>query len=250
MISNLKGIQLQGRKFSSYPVDFCFWTTENIRLSLVYGKNGSGKSTISDAFTFLKNTETEDFSCLSEITFDNHPLSEDDKKSIHVFNEKFIDSNIKIKENGIDSIVMFGEQVNIDKQIEKTEERLNAKKTEIENQNNIVTSFLDESNANSPMYFLNQCISELKRDNGWAGKERVIKSARVNSSVTKTTVANIISQYKTEKELDLLIQDYTERKKLFDSVTSNSTEINQEELDAQIVAIIERIDKAEAEAMK
>ena len=144
------------------------------------------------------------------------------------FNEKFIDSNIKIKENGIDSIVMFGEQVNIDKQIEKTEERLNAKKTEIENQNNIVTSFLDESNANSPMYFLNQCISELKRDNGWAGKERVIKSARVNSSVTKTTVANIISQYKTEKELDLLIQDYTEKKKLFDSVTSDSTEITQE----------------------
>ena len=44
----------------------------------------------------------------------------DDKKSIHVFNEKFIDSNIKIKENGIDSIVMFGEQVNIDKQIEET----------------------------------------------------------------------------------------------------------------------------------
>ena len=206
MISNLKGIQLQGRKFSSYPVDFCFWTTENIRLSLVYGKNGSGKSTISDAFTFLKNTETEDFSCLSEITFDNHPLSEDDKKSIHIFNEKFIDSNIKIKENGIDYIVMFGEQVNIDKQIEKTEERQNAKKTEIDNQNNIVTSFLDESNANSPMYFLNQCISELKRDNGWAGKERVIKSARVNSSVTKTTVANIISQYKTEKELDIFIE--------------------------------------------
>lgn len=228
MISNLKGIKLQGRKFTTNPVDFCFWNTDKIRISLVYGKNGSGKSTISDAFTFLKNTETEDFSCLSEITFDNQPLSEDDKKSIHVFNEKFIDSNIKIKENGIDSIVMFGEQVNIDKQIEKTEERLNAKKTEIENQNNIVTSFLDESNANSPMYFLNQCISELKRDNGWAGKERGIKSARVNSSVTKTTVANIISQYKTEKELDLLIQDYTEKKKLFDSVTSDSTEITQE----------------------
>lgn len=54
MISNLKGIQLQGRKFSSYPVDFCFWTAENIRLSLVYGKNGSGKSTISEAFSCLK----------------------------------------------------------------------------------------------------------------------------------------------------------------------------------------------------
>ena len=68
MLNNLKGIKIQGRKFTTNPVDFCFWNTDKIRLSLVYGKNGSGKSTISDAFTFLKNNETEDFFCLSEIT--------------------------------------------------------------------------------------------------------------------------------------------------------------------------------------
>ena len=50
MFNNLKGIKFQGRKFSSNPVDFVFWSTDKIRLSLVYGKNGSGKSTISEAF--------------------------------------------------------------------------------------------------------------------------------------------------------------------------------------------------------
>ena len=228
MISNLKGIQLQGRKFSSYPVDFCFWTTENIRLSLVYGKNESGKSTISEAFSCLKKNDNEDFSCLNEITFDSCPLLEDDKQSIHVFNEKFIDSNIKIKEDGIDSIVMFGKQVDIDNQINETEKRLNTKKAEIENQNRIIINFLDATNSNSPAYYLNQCISELKRDNGWAGKERVLKSARVNSSVTQATITNIMNQYNTEKNLEELIQEYTEKKKLFDSVTSDSTEITQE----------------------
>ena len=228
MISNLKGIQLQGRKFSSYPVDFCFWTTENIRLSLVYGKNGSGKSTISEAFSCLKKNDNEDFSCLNEITFDSCPLLEDDKQSIHVFNEKFIDSNIKIKEDGIDSIVMFGKQVDIDNQINETEKRLNTKKAEIENQNRIIINFLDATNSTSPAYYLKQCISELKRDNGWAGKERVLKSARVNSSVTQATITNIMNQYNTEKNLEELIQEYTEKKKLFDSVTSDSTEITQE----------------------
>ena len=228
MISNLKGIQLQGRKFSSYPVDFCFWTTENIRLSLVYGKNGSGKSTISEAFSCLKKNDNEDFSCLNEITFDSCPLLEDDKQSIHVFNEKFIDSNIKIKEDGIDSIVMFGKQIDIDNQINETEKRLNTKKAEIESQNRIIINFLDATNSNSPAYYLNQCISELKRDNGWAGKERVLKSARVNSSVTQATITNIMNQYNTEKNLEELIQEYTEKKKLFDSVTSDSTEITQE----------------------
>lgn len=228
MISNLKGIKIQGRKFSNNPVDFCFWNTDKIRLSLIYGKNGSGKSTISDAFSCLKNNENEDFSCINEITFDGCSLLEDDKQSIHVFNENFIDSNIKIKENGIDSIVMFGEQVDIDNQITEKENLLNVKKTEIKNQNIIVNSFLEESNTNSPKYFLNQCISELKKDNGWAGKERIIKSARVNSSVTQVTITNIMNQYNTEKDLEELIQDYTEKKKLFDSVTSDSTEITQE----------------------
>lgn len=168
------------------------------------------------------------FFCLSEITFDNHPLSEDDKQSIHVFNEKFIDSNIKIKEDGIDSIVMFGKQIDIDNQINETEKRLNTKKAEIESQNRIIINFLDATNSNSPAYYLNQCISELKRDNGWAGKERVLKSARVNSSVTQATITNIMNQYNTEKNLEELIQEYTEKKKLFDSVTSDSTEITQE----------------------
>ena len=167
------------------------------RQQLIYGKNGSGKSTISDAFSCLKNNENEDFSCINEITFDGCSLLEDDKQSIHVFNENFIDSNIKIKENGIDSIVMFGEQVDIDNQITEKENLLNVKKTEIKNQNIIVNSFLEESNRNSPKYFLKQCISELKRDNGWAGKERIIKSARVNSSVTQATITNIMNQYNT-----------------------------------------------------
>ena len=228
MITDLKGIKLQGRKFSANSVDFCFWNTDKIRISLVYGKNGSGKSTISEAFSCLKKNDNEDFSCLNEITFDSCPLLEDDKQSIHVFNEKFIDSNIKIKEDGIDSIVMFGKQVDIDNQINETEKRLNTKKAEIESQNRIIINFLDATNSNSPAYYLNQCISELKRDNGWAGKERVLKSARVNSSVTQATITNIMNQYNTEKNLEELIQEYTEKKKLFDSVTSDSTEITQE----------------------
>lgn len=123
---------------------------------------------------------------------------------------------------------MFGKQIDIDNQINETEKRLNTKKAEIESQNRIIISFLDATNSNSPAYYLNQCISELKRDNGWAGKERVLKSARVNSSVTQATITNIMNQYNTEKNLEELIQEYTEKKKLFDSVTSDSTEITQE----------------------
>lgn len=123
---------------------------------------------------------------------------------------------------------MFGKQIDIDNQINETEKRLNTKKAEIESQNRIIINFLDATNSNSPAYYLNQCISELKRDNGWAGKERVLKSARVNSSVTQATITNIMNQYNTEKNLEELIQEYTEKKKLFDSVTSDSTEITQE----------------------
>lgn len=52
MISNLKGIKLQGRKFSANPVDFCLKTIKRVNLEEnlkktvdnIYKKNGIPES--------------------------------------------------------------------------------------------------------------------------------------------------------------------------------------------------------------
>lgn len=45
-------------------------------------------------------------------------LGADAKKNIHVFNESYIDENIRISGEGLDTIVLFGEQIDVEQQID------------------------------------------------------------------------------------------------------------------------------------
>lgn len=226
MSNNIKGIKIQGRKFSNVT-DFIFWENDKVRFSLVYGKNGSGKSTISDAFSCLRNNNLLDFINIKEITFAGSSIDENDKNSIHVFNEKFIDENIKIEENGINSIIMFGQQVDIDNKIQETEKKLEESKNKVIVQQNLVNEYTDESNSKSPLYYMKKCIALLKRDDSWAGNERIIKNGRANSAVTEQTIFNIIKNGLSEKNISTLQEEYFSKKKLFDSVNKDSIEITK-----------------------
>ena len=131
MLKFLKGIKIQGRKFTN-ATEFDFWGKETSRISLLYGRNGSGKSTISDAFEALKKDEVSDFTMIAPLLFPTKSFGEEDKKNIFVFNEKFVDRNIKIEDDGIGSIVMFGRQAELDNQIKEKKELLNQICTTIE----------------------------------------------------------------------------------------------------------------------
>ncbi len=49
MIEDIKGLSVKGRCFSS-PTIINFFEKNKQRIALVYGKNGSGKTTISEGF--------------------------------------------------------------------------------------------------------------------------------------------------------------------------------------------------------
>ena len=40
-------------------------------------------------------------------------LSEDEKKHIFVFDEEFVDANVKLQDTGLNTIVMLGQQVEL-----------------------------------------------------------------------------------------------------------------------------------------
>ena len=54
MIERIRGIKVQGRCFPSAE-SFVLYPKPSDRIALVYGKNGSGKSTISEAFASIAN---------------------------------------------------------------------------------------------------------------------------------------------------------------------------------------------------
>lgn len=107
-------------------------------LNLVFGMNGSGKSTIAQAISDMaKNLPIENTS--AHISF-NTELSEQEKKNIFVFNEKYLRDNIEIDSDGLDSIVTVGEDIDtnaeiqsLSNDIQKAEAKITANNIEFEN---------------------------------------------------------------------------------------------------------------------
>ena len=227
MLKFLKGIKIQGRKFTN-ATEFDFWGKETSRISLLYGRNGSGKSTISDAFEALKKDEVSDFTMIAPLLFPTKSFGEEDKKNIFVFNEKFVDRNIKIEDDGIGSIVMFGRQAELDNQIKEKKELLNQICSTIEQDTLLCGEFNDKKNNKSPAYYLRKCEDSLKTDKGWANQDSLLKGMRHNSAVNTSVVVDIAKNFVTSKSLNVLAAEFRDKKKLYDSVTPSSKKITED----------------------
>lgn len=73
-------------------------------LNLLYGANGSGKSTIARALAAAAENKESDL----HVRFDSSEITPEMAPHIHVFNEDFIDKNIRFRTDGVETITMFG----------------------------------------------------------------------------------------------------------------------------------------------
>ena len=108
---DLKKISIEGQYFD---ILCSLNLLENDNRSVViFGKNGSGKTTISNAFLNYKLDGT-DFSTVKFYDDKNNEVSII-KDNLWVFNETFIDNNVKLSEDkdGINAIVLFGETLRL-----------------------------------------------------------------------------------------------------------------------------------------
>lgn len=79
------------------------------RMNIVYGRNGSGKSSMAKAiFDFARGADDPKFA-LSFVP----ELCEEAKDHIFVYSEDFVLNNVKLQKEGLEEIVMIGEQVDL-----------------------------------------------------------------------------------------------------------------------------------------
>ena len=149
MIETIKGVSIQGKCFEN-RTKLIFLNDESKKkdkLAIIYGKNGSGKSVIGSAFSAIeavKSGESKSAQAAgvqqtdvssqgitaSLIDANGHSIQlQDNNKSIHVFNEAYIDRNIRVQTEGLGSIVMLGQQLDLQEEINNyTTIEKNAKK--------------------------------------------------------------------------------------------------------------------------
>jgi len=175
------------------------------RVALVYGNNGSGKSTIAKGFREYRDSNdhrTVDLEMVTDPSFTSNRSGRTPGK-IFIFDEEYIGSRVKVKNSGLDAIVLFGEQVALEANIEETQQLIKTEEKEICKLETDYSKFLDNSDVVSPDYWKDQISNKLREANGWASIGSRIKQQRKNLAVTDVEIERIGSISPEEPVKDL-----------------------------------------------
>lgn len=190
----------------------------NDRLSLLYGKNGSGKSTISKAIIKAKGIPVEEI--VDSKLYNQEDNVYTDIQNIHVFNEEYINSRVKLREDGLNTIVLLGEIGELEDKILDLELRIEAESKRNSELKNNLDEYSNIENKKSPSYCRLQINLGLSGDAHWAEREKIINDGKRNASVTDKVIDYIVELSPLES-LEELKKRYNDNLVLLKQVRNN-----------------------------
>lgn len=182
MFEQIKSIIIKGGPFlTDTPLELI-----PNRMNLLYGRNGSGKSTIAKCIKCLgKEEENNAYSAKTIPECDSF-------QRIFVFDEDFVSSNFKIEREGLSSIVMLGHQVGLDDRLKEIETELKQLSAKKQNLSDKQKQFEDQKDTISPLWHFNEIKKKLSADEGWADYDKRIKGNSIKSSVTVDVIEELM----------------------------------------------------------
>ncbi|MDD4121189.1 MAG: AAA family ATPase [Clostridia bacterium] len=221
-------------------------------MAIIYGKNGSGKSTISRAFSSIKdvNSTTTISAELIDINKVRINTKPEQLVNIFVFNEDYVLRKIRLQDDGLGTIIMFGEQVDLDDKISKAQTEYDNAIYKYDQQDALCQNYDNYLSPSSPMYHMDHMISLLRGNDSWAKRDRQIKGNQINSSVNEEVVIDIATHTSKRSKEDVK-SDFDQKMKVFEKISGGVTklesavEINDENIDEEnIIRILaERVER-------
>lgn len=204
MFEKINKAIINGKCFTEDTEILLYEKPEN-RISIIYGKNGSGKSTLGEAINFI-HSPNDNINKVSLVDFEGNEISLDEilKNNIFVFNEDFINRNISISDDGLSTIIMLGEQNDVEKEIADHKEKINKVKANYDRVKKEDDKLSDENEISSPLNIKEKFLKTLKSEQGWAKRDSEIKGNANKSKVIFDVMVNKLSPLKvSDSEADL-----------------------------------------------
>lgn len=198
MFEKFKKIKIKGGYFDE-ETELHLFNEDSI--SILYGRNGSGKSTIARCLKLLCESEEEQIKREEDVaqgTETNYtvssvvPITEEYKPNVFVFDEDFLQNNVKVEDDGLNAIIMLGEQVELDNQINTNNEKLSKKVEEVNQQEELIKKYENKEDNISPLFYWEQIWKGLREEGGWADIDRDLKRNSVKSRVTEELVDKLM----------------------------------------------------------
>lgn len=178
---------------------------------IIYGKNGSGKSSIAQAIK--EYIEGHDRFTQVNILDNNKNIIDKsliNLNSIYIFNEDFINDEIRFTaDEKLNAIILQGKNKVLDDEIKKLEkERLNLTDEIIPSLQKQKTNYENSKNVTSPLKYFNH--AKVKLQNKWAKREELIKGIKKAASVSDDLVKDYLKKEIKEHDAQLLEAQYTD----------------------------------------
>lgn len=207
MLKDITTLQVLGANFDS-STSFGFFhdgsKNKTVKGALLYGRNGTGKSTIARAF---RKATGETVPVINVADFYDDAarpviLTEEEKKHIFIFDEDYVYKNVRLQQDYLETIVMLGQAADLAERLTQAEAERDAAKFAYEQQYSIYQEYDDGSNVKSPKYYISLLCNALRGDDKWAGRDKEINGNRQNTSVRDDTYKKFVtitpSKLKTE----------------------------------------------------
>ena len=146
-----------------------------VRASVIFGHNGSGKSTIAREIAMISRGESNGY--LYDENKRALSLTDNECAGIRVFDEDYVESKTRIEGEGLDSIVMLGEQVSAAEAIEETEKSIRGVTADIEGLDSKIAELEKGSNS---VEKLERKAKESVKNVGWAERRQNITGRKSN----------------------------------------------------------------------
>lgn len=256
MLKDISTVEVQGANFASLTPLTIFEPRDGkdkqgnilfktIKGALVYGRNGTGKSTIAKAYRKAKGEAQPTIKQVSFLDKDGNSivLSEEEKKCIFVFDEDYVTEKVKFKEDHLDTIIMLGQAADLAGRIEQASQQREAAKAVLETSEAALKEYMDASNPKSPTNRLWKIGNALRGDDAWAGRDRRINGGRQNTQVRDDTYKKFVGLEPTKTRSDLIV-DFEEQMEALEIAKSGSSKI-----EIKVPALLKSYDHYDDEAI-
>lgn len=193
-INDISSLKIKGANFQDETILELF----KKKISLIYGENGAGKSTIARGiYNWANQDDTHGINAAFLDSNKNEVHIDEASTHVFVFDEDYIQRMVGIKSStGLNTIVILGDLKDVEEKISEQKSLLDKEKTELQQEQDKLNKLVDSKNRESQLFIQNCIRQKLKKDGGWADRLSKIRNNKTKSKVNDKVIDVISSSQK------------------------------------------------------